>query len=102
MGGSLVKTGGHNPLEATVFGVPVVSGPHMFNFEDIATELSAAELLYVCDDEFEITKKINSVLSENTSSGTEKVNYSNRAKTLMQQHRGVTARLLNIVTNLIV
>lgn len=35
IGGSFNKTGGHNPLEATVFEKPVVSGPSIHNFKDI-------------------------------------------------------------------
>lgn len=36
VGGSLVPTGGHNILEACAAGVPVVFGPHMFNFAEIS------------------------------------------------------------------
>jgi 3-deoxy-D-manno-octulosonic-acid transferase len=36
VGGSLVATGGHNILEASAVGKPVVFGPHMFNFSEIA------------------------------------------------------------------
>jgi 3-deoxy-D-manno-octulosonic-acid transferase len=36
IGGSLVATGGHNLLEAAAVGKPVVFGPHMFNFTEIA------------------------------------------------------------------
>jgi 3-deoxy-D-manno-octulosonic-acid transferase len=36
VGGSLVATGGHNLLEAAAVGKPVVFGPHMFNFAEIA------------------------------------------------------------------
>lgn len=39
IGGSLVERGGHNPLEATAAGCPVVFGPHMENFQDIARDL---------------------------------------------------------------
>lgn len=36
IGGSLVRHGGQNPLEACSVGVPVIFGPHMFHFEEIS------------------------------------------------------------------
>jgi 3-deoxy-D-manno-octulosonic-acid transferase len=36
VGGSLVDVGGHNILEPAVFGKPIVIGPHMQNFKEIA------------------------------------------------------------------
>ena len=36
VGGSLVDHGGHNILEPAIFGKPVVFGPHMQNFKEIA------------------------------------------------------------------
>lgn len=35
IGGSLVPIGGHNALEAAVHGVPVLTGPVVFNFQEI-------------------------------------------------------------------
>lgn len=35
VGGSLIRRGGHNPLEPAAWGIPVFSGPHVFNFETI-------------------------------------------------------------------
>jgi 3-deoxy-D-manno-octulosonic-acid transferase len=35
IGGSFSETGGHNPLEATVYNKPVISGNIVFNFKDI-------------------------------------------------------------------
>ena len=35
IGGSFNKTGGHNPLEATVYSKPAISGPSIHNFRDI-------------------------------------------------------------------
>lgn len=43
VGGSLVEQGGHNVLEPLSCGVPVLFGPHMFNFSEISRELLAAE-----------------------------------------------------------
>ena len=36
IGGTLVPTGGHNPIEAAASGVPVCFGPSMTNFREIA------------------------------------------------------------------
>jgi len=41
VGGSLVPGGGHNILEPAVFGRPIVFGPHMENFAEIATAFLA-------------------------------------------------------------
>ena len=40
VGGSLVDHGGHDILEPAVFGKPIVFGPHMENFEEIAEAFS--------------------------------------------------------------
>lgn len=42
IGGSLAPTGGHNPLEAAVWGVPVLSGPHVHNFREVYREMTGA------------------------------------------------------------
>ncbi|MCP5162598.1 MAG: lipid IV(A) 3-deoxy-D-manno-octulosonic acid transferase [Hahellaceae bacterium] len=42
VGGSLVERGGHNPLEPAALGLPVIMGPHVFNFESICHALSEA------------------------------------------------------------
>ncbi|MGB5686866.1 MAG: 3-deoxy-D-manno-octulosonic acid transferase [Candidatus Electrothrix sp.] len=39
VGGSLVSQGGHNPIEPAIHGVPVLFGPHMEDFSEIAHEL---------------------------------------------------------------
>lgn len=47
VGGSLVATGGHNPLEPAALKRAVVSGPHTFNFDDIYPQLMAADAVSV-------------------------------------------------------
>ena len=39
VGGSLVPHGGHNPLEAAAWCLPILSGPHNFNFASIYRDL---------------------------------------------------------------
>ena len=42
VGGSLVPHGGHNPLEAAAWCLPILSGPHTFNFASIYRDLFEA------------------------------------------------------------
>ncbi|MFP3515923.1 lipid IV(A) 3-deoxy-D-manno-octulosonic acid transferase [Pseudomonas sp. SIMBA_077] len=50
VGGSLVANGGHNVLEPAALSKPVLSGPHLFNFLEIAAMLRDAGALVEVDD----------------------------------------------------
>jgi 3-deoxy-D-manno-octulosonic-acid transferase len=50
VGGSLVPNGGHNLLEPAALSKPVLSGPHLFNFLEIAAMLRNAGALQETDD----------------------------------------------------
>ena len=50
VGGSLVPNGGHNLLEPAALAKPVLSGPHLFNFLEIAAKLREAAALEEVDD----------------------------------------------------
>jgi len=53
VGGSLVRHGGHNLVEAMAVGTPVVFGPHVFNFEQssrTALDYGAAEQVRDSDE----------------------------------------------------
>jgi len=43
IGGSLVKRGGQNPIEAAKLGAAILHGPHVFNFTEIYEALDAAQ-----------------------------------------------------------
>ena len=50
VGGSLVPNGGHNLLEPAALAKPVLSGPHVFNFHEIAAQLRSAGALQEVED----------------------------------------------------
>ncbi|WP_339486929.1 lipid IV(A) 3-deoxy-D-manno-octulosonic acid transferase [Pseudomonas sp. EL_65y_Pfl2_R95] len=50
VGGSLVANGGHNLLEPAALSKPVLSGPHLFNFLEIANQLREAGALLEVND----------------------------------------------------
>jgi 3-deoxy-D-manno-octulosonic-acid transferase len=45
VGGSLVPIGGHNALEPAALGIPIITGPHVFNFAEITALLADAGAL---------------------------------------------------------
>ena len=64
VGGSLVDVGGHNPLEPAVCGLPVLSGPHQFNFTDIMAALERNGALQTVRSEQELAQAVVAVLTD--------------------------------------
>ena len=90
VGGSLIESGGHNPLEPAALKMPVIMGPHVFNFESICHELSAAGgLKFVGSAE---------LLAERVGEFFEDVSYRQdvglAANTVVEANRGALERLL--------
>lgn len=64
VGGSIVPVGGHNLLEASAIGVPVLFGPYMANFKDIAHKVLVHNAAIQCHDKDAIVQAILSVYSD--------------------------------------
>ena len=56
VGGSLVPVGGHNPLEPAALRLPVLMGPHVFNFAEIVDMLASREGLIPLRDGSELAE----------------------------------------------
>lgn len=64
IGGSFNKTGGHNPLEATVYGKPTITGPSIHNFRDIYWLLSRSNAGKIVKTPDELSEYIEQLLAD--------------------------------------
>ena len=62
LGGSLVPKGGHNPLEPASFGVPIITGPHIFKNETEFNALSNCDIIHMIDQPDDLGAMVTSVL----------------------------------------
>jgi len=96
IGGSLVAEGGHNPIEAAVQGVPVLFGPHMDDFAEIASDLVSCGGAHVvtADNLAETAYRILTDTARHAA-------MSQAAQTLVEQQRGSVARHVQAIKELL-
>ena len=90
VGGSLVANGGHNLLEPAALGLPVLSGPHLFNFLEIAAKLRDAGALIEVTDARALAESVAMLWREPGQA--EKMRDAGLA--VMQANQGALDRLL--------
>ncbi|HYN79430.1 MAG TPA: 3-deoxy-D-manno-octulosonic acid transferase, partial [Lamprocystis sp. (in: g-proteobacteria)] len=93
IGGSLVPTGGHNPLEAAAVGVPVAIGPHVFNFAAI-TELLIAEGAAV---QVTSAPALADTLCDWLSDATLRTRIGETGRRVVEENRGALPRLIDLI-----
>jgi len=59
MGGTLVPVGGHNILEPLAIGIPVIFGPYMENFKEIAEKVIQEQAAIQISSLDELSEKLN-------------------------------------------
>lgn len=64
VGGSLVGKGGHNPIEPAAMALPVLFGPHMEDFSEIADSLIKAKGAEKIGDGLEMAKVLANLLDD--------------------------------------
>ncbi|TQI77943.1 3-deoxy-D-manno-octulosonic-acid transferase [Serratia fonticola] len=93
VGGSLVERGGHNPLEAAAHAIPVLMGPHTFNFKDICAKLSEAGGLITVSDVNSLVKEVETLLTDEDY----RLYYGRHAVEVLYQNQGALQRLLQLL-----
>lgn len=97
VGGSLVPVGGHNLLEPAVQGIPVVSGPHYFNSEDIARLLTDADACCVVADAEALGECVLRLLN----APEERARRGRNGKAVIEENRGALAQMLELIAPLL-
>ncbi|MEX2663843.1 MAG: 3-deoxy-D-manno-octulosonic acid transferase, partial [Vicinamibacterales bacterium] len=97
VGGSLVDAGGHNILEPAVFGKPIVFGPYMQNFAEIAqTFLDNGAAVQVGDG-----RQLETALLELLDDPVRRASLGAAARALVEANRGARTRSLVAIAQLL-
>ena len=76
LGGSLIKHGGQNPLEATRYGCNVLHGPNIDNFKEIYQYLDRLDVSIKINNTTQMVKGLNKLFLKNDNSKKIKVKLS--------------------------
>jgi 3-deoxy-D-manno-octulosonic-acid transferase len=88
VGGSLVRRGGHNPLEPAQFGVPVVMGPSFENFRDVVGKMIAEDGIRIVQDKDELETALVELLTD----GEKARAMGERGRRVFEEQQGATGR----------
>ena len=93
IGGSLLRFGGHNLIEACALGRPVLVGPHTYNFAEAADGAIAAGAGLRVDSAQELMARATRLLSEpETLAG-----MGERGLEFSRAHQGATGRVMALL-----
>ncbi|XKE45573.1 lipid IV(A) 3-deoxy-D-manno-octulosonic acid transferase [Halomonas organivorans] len=90
VGGSLVPVGGHNLLEPAALGVPVLTGPELANFTEVAEALREREALVEVADAEALAEALARLLDD----GEARRRLGEAGRAVVEANRGALARTL--------
>jgi 3-deoxy-D-manno-octulosonic-acid transferase len=90
IGGSLIERGGHNPLEAAAWSLPVITGPCVFNFISIFEHLAYQEAVRFVSDCHQLADALLELLQESEL----RWHAGQRARAVVDANQGAVARLV--------
>lgn len=99
VGGSLVPKGGHNILEPALYAKPIVVGPHMENFREIATEfLRRGALIQLRSTGAEaLTAELRNAFARLLGDKGYAETLGSNARLAIDENRGAAARTVEII-----
>lgn len=93
VGGSLVRQGGHNPLEPAALGKPVFFGPHMDDFFEVAQDLIRTAGGVMVQNEEELFRTLSDLLPDESL----KTGMGKHGAAFVRQHQGATVKHVELI-----
>jgi len=97
IGGSFVPQGGQNPIEPAAWGKPVVFGPDMHDFPDVAAWLLNAGGAIQARNEADLYEACHRLLSDREAAKT----IGGQARSVVIEHQGATEKVLQELVGLL-
>ena len=97
VGGSLASWGGHNIIEPASWGKPVLFGPHMQNFADIARIFLDAGAAIQVKDEAELESALRDLLARRER----REELSRKALAVVTENRGAARRTVSAMREML-
>lgn len=97
VGGSLADHGGHNILEPAVFGKPIVFGPHMHNFREIAEAFLANAAGVQVQSERELEEALRNLVTDPVR----RASLGAAARALVDANRGAKDKTMAVIADLL-
>jgi 3-deoxy-D-manno-octulosonic-acid transferase len=97
VGGSLVKRGGHNPLEPAQFGVPVVMGSSYENFRDVVGKMIEADGIRIVQDGDGLEAALVDLLTDRDAAKA----MGERGRAVFEAQSGATGRAVEALVGLV-
>ena len=98
VGGSLVPRGGHNMIEPAAWAKPILTGPHLFNFTEVARLLQAAGAIQVVDDAVALATAVQQLCNNPKLSRTQ----GQAALAVASANRGALERLMALIDQILI
>jgi 3-deoxy-D-manno-octulosonic-acid transferase len=96
IGGSLVPSGGHNPLEPAQFAVPILMGPHYENFRSMVEVLRSVQAIEIVTPETLRASIVNLLAQSDVAAA-----MGERARAIFDSEAGGTDRTLTRLLQLV-
>jgi 3-deoxy-D-manno-octulosonic-acid transferase len=97
VGGSLVDHGGHNILEPAIYGKPIVFGPHMHNFKEIAEAFLSNDAAI----QVQSARELDDTLLALVTDPVRRARLGAAARALVAANRGAKNKTLEVIGELL-